>query len=111
MFSLLMIGENSWDWNGFNITNYAFMYLGFGAIENRTTLSYAICQQKEDVYPQLVSYQSFDTLFSGVDITHPFKVFHECLTTITKIAKTNNKIILTVFPHQVEWNKEYQTYY
>lgn len=109
MFSLLMIGENSWDWNGFNITNYAFMYLGFGAIENRT--SYAICQQKEDVYPQLVSYQSFDTLFSGVDITHPFKVFHECLTTIMKIAKTNNKIILTVFPHQVEWNKEYQTYY
>lgn len=78
------------------------MYLGFGAIENRTTLSYAICQQKEDVYPQLVSYQSFDTLFSGVDITHPFKVFHECLTTIMKIAKTNNKIILTVFPHQVE---------
>lgn len=52
---------------------------------------YAICQQKEDVYPQLVSYQSFDTLFSGVDITHPFKVFHECLTTIMKIARQITK--------------------
>lgn len=77
------------------------MYLGFGAIENRTTLSYAICQQK-DVYPQLVSYQSFDTLFSGVDITHPFKSISRMFDNDHEDSKTNNKIILTVFPHQVE---------